>query len=182
VDGGLEEALSTEHTRSCLDKLGPGVGEAFYTDRRRKILTVVADSSPGTHDLLLSACDASRYRQLGHHGPHRSCVDNFHEALAALGLGAPRVPSPVNVFENVAVGAAGTLEIVPPEVRAGEAIALRAEIDLVLVVSACPMDIAPTNGRDRRPKPICVRLPGRASDAAAVTPAAASQGGFQAKE
>ena len=146
----LEEALSTEHTRSCLDKLTPAVGEAFYSDRRRAMLTVVDDTSPGTHDLLLSACDAGRYRQLGHHGPHRTCVDNLHEALADLGLRAPRTPSPVNVFENVSIGPGGRLEIVPPTVSAGEALTLRAEMDLVLAVSACPMDIAPTNGRDRR--------------------------------
>jgi uncharacterized protein YcgI (DUF1989 family) len=179
---GLAEVLSTEHTRSCLEKLSPDVGEAFYSDWRRPMLTVVADTSPGTHDLLLSACDAGRYRQLGHHGPHRTCVDNLHEALATLGLRAPRTPSPVNVFENVSIGPGGQLEIVPPTVSAGEALTLRAEMDLVLVISACPMDIALTNGRDRRPKPICVRLHGRASEAGADQPAAADPGGFKKKE
>ena len=179
---GLAEVLSTEHTRSCLDKLSPGVGEAFYSDRRRAMLTVVSDTSPGTHDLLLSACDAGRYRQLGHHGPHRTCVDNLHEALAELGLQAPRTPSPVNVFENVSIGPGGRLQIVPPTVSAGEALSLRAEMDLVLVISACPMDIAPTNGRDRRPKPICVRLHGRTTEAGAGHPAAADPGGFKKKE
>lgn len=164
---GLAEALSTEHTRSCLDKLSPAVGDAFYSDRRRAMLTVVADSSPGTHDLLLSACDVGRYLQLGHDGPHRTCVDNLHESLAELGLQAPRTPSPVNVFENVSIGPGGRLEIVPPTVSAGETLSLRAEMDLVLVISACPMDIAPTNGRDRRPKPICVRLHGRTTEAGA---------------
>lgn len=178
----MSEVLSTEHTRSCLDKLSPGIGEAFYSERRRAMLTVVDDSSPGTHDLLLSACDAGRYRQLGHHGPHRSCVDNLHEALSEIGLQAPRTPSPVNVFENVSIGPGGRLEIVPPTVSAGEALCLRAEIDLILVVSACPMDIAPTNGRDRRPKPICVRLHGRTSEAGAGSPAAADPGGFKKKE
>lgn len=150
------EFLSTEHTRSCLDKLAPAVGDAFYSNRRRAILTVAADTSPGTHDLLLSACDEMRYRLLGHEGPHRSCVDNLREALAAHAFVPPEIPSPVNLFENVSISADGRLEIVPPEVRAGEAITLRAEMDVIVVVSACPMDIVPTNGSDLKPKALMV--------------------------
>lgn len=150
------EFLSTEHTRSCLNKLAPAVGDAFYSNRRRAILTVVADTSPGTHDLLLSACDEMRYRLLGHEGPHRTCVDNLREALAEHGLSPPEIPSPVNLFENVSISADGRLEILPPEVQAGEAITLRAEMDVMLAVSACPMDIVPTNGSDLKPKALMV--------------------------
>lgn len=155
------EFLSTEHTRSCLDRLSPHIGDAFYSNRRRPILTVLADTSPGTHDLLLSACDEARYRLLGHTGPHRTCVGNLHEALAGHGLEPPaEIPSPVNIFENVAIGPDGSLRIMPPQVRAGQAVTLRAEMDVVLVVSACPMDIVPTNGSDLRPKALAVRKAG----------------------
>jgi uncharacterized protein YcgI (DUF1989 family) len=154
----LDEFLSTEHTRSCLDRLAPRVGEAFYSNRRRPILTVIEDTSPGCHDLLLSACDVSRYTLLGHQGYHANCIDNLGAALHELGLQAPELPSPVNVFENVTIGTDGTLHIEPPRVRPGESLTLRAEMDLVLVVSACPMDIVLTNGSDRRPKPIDVSV------------------------
>ncbi len=161
AEPALEEFLSTEHTRSCLDRLTPQVGQAFYSNRRRPILALVADSSSGHHDLLLSACDRERYRLLGHHGPHRTCADNLHEALAVLDLVPPEIPAPVNLFERVAIAADGRLEIEPPLVEAGGGLRLRAEMDLVLVVSACPMDIVPTNGADRIPKPVAVRLVGR---------------------
>jgi uncharacterized protein YcgI (DUF1989 family) len=154
----LDEFLSTEHTRSCLDRLAPRVGEAFYSNRRRPILTVVEDTSPGCHDLLMSACDVGRYTLLGHRGYHANCIDNLGAALHELGLQAPELPSPVNVFENVTIGTDGTLHIEPPRVRPGESLTLRAEMDLVLVVSACPMDIVLTNGSDRRPKPIDVSV------------------------
>lgn len=153
------EFLSTEHTRSCLDRLTPRVGDSFYSNRRRPILTVVADTSPGTHDLLFSACDEARYRRLGHSGPHRTCVDNMREALREFSLAPPEIPCPVNIFENVAIGPDGTLAITPPEVRPGEAITLRAEMDVIAVVSACPMDIVPTNGADLRPKSLILRHP-----------------------
>ncbi len=158
ADCDAGEFLSTEHTRSCLDRLSPKIGEAFFTNRRRPMLKVIADSSPGDHDLLLSACDEARYRLLGHDGPHRTCVDNLIEALAEHGQQPREIPSPVNIFENVAIGPDGSLEILPPRVSAGEALLLAAEMDLWLIISACPMDIVPTNGADRRPKAIGVRL------------------------
>ena len=152
----LGERLSTEHTRSCLDRLAPVVGEAFYSSRRRPMLALVADTSPGTHDLLLSACDQARYTLLGHPAPHRNCVANLVAALGELGLAAPVIPSPVNLFENVAIGSAGDLTIEPPRASRGDAVTLEARMDLVLVLSACPMDLVPTNGQDRRPKAISV--------------------------
>jgi uncharacterized protein YcgI (DUF1989 family) len=154
----LEEHLSCEHTRSCLEKLIPAVGDALYSSRRQPLLAIVEDTSPGVHDLLLSACDHERYALLGHEGPHRNCADNLREALAALDLVPPEIPSPVNLFENVAIGEGGTLEITPPVAKQGDAITLRAEGDLVLALSACPMDIAATNGADRTVKPVQVEI------------------------
>jgi uncharacterized protein len=155
----LKEYLSTEHTRSCAQRLTPVVGEAFYSSRRRPMLAFVEDSSPGTHDLLLSACDQARYTLLGHPSPHRNCVANMIDALAALGLKPPQIPSPVNVFEKVAIGIDGSLVIEPPLAVRGDSVMLRALMDLVLVISACPMDIVPTNGPDLRPKAIFVERP-----------------------
>lgn len=152
----LKEYLSTEHTRSCLQRLTPGVGESFFSSRRRPMLAFEEDSSPGAHDLLLSACDQPRYTLLGHPAPHRNCVANMIEALAALGLKPPQIPSPVNVFEKVAIGSDGSLVIEPPLAARGDSIVLRGLMDLVLVISACPMDIVPTNGPDLRPKAVFV--------------------------
>jgi uncharacterized protein YcgI (DUF1989 family) len=158
----LQETLSTEHTRSCITRLTPVVGEVFFSNRRRPMLAFAEDRSPGTHDLLLSACDQARYTLLGHPAPHRNCAANLVEALGELGLAAPGIPSPVNLFENVTIGPGGMLTIEPPRAVQGDHVVLEALMDLVLVVSACPMDIVPTNGPDRRPKAVSVeRLPAR---------------------
>lgn len=170
----LGECLSTEHTRSCIERLAPRLGDFFYSSRRRPMLRLVEDSSPGVHDMLLSACDRQRYALLGHAGPHRSCADNLREALAALELVPPEIPSPLNLFQNVAVAADGTLAIRPPLAARGDSVVLEAAMDLVLVVSACPMDIAPTNGADRTPRAISVQHLGR--KAAAPAPAALAAG------
>lgn len=157
----LNEVLSTSHTRSCALCLSPRPGDAFYTNQRRAMITLMEDTSPGVHDLLLSACDQARYTLLGHPTPHANCNDNVVSALHAGGWSMPQgasVPNPVNLFEHVAIEADGSVEIRAPLAQKGDAVTLRAEIDLVLVISACPMDIMPTNGDDLRPKSISLEL------------------------
>lgn len=152
------EMMSMEHTRSCLDKLRPAAGDRFYTNRRRPILLMEEDTSPSVHDTLLSACDQLRYDLLGFKGTHRSCAQNFTEALAELGITPARVPAPFNMFERVIITEDGRLEIAPPVAKPGDSVTLRAMEDAIVVVSACPMDIALTNGPDKTPKDIEVRL------------------------
>jgi uncharacterized protein len=152
------EYMSMEHSRSCLEKLTAGVGESMYSNRRRPIVTVIADNSPGTHDTLLSACDADRYRLLGYQGAHESCADNFAHALASSRFAVPCLPSPWNLFENVTIDSTGALTITPPSTQVGDYIHLRAEMDLIVVLSACPMDIVPTNGPDCLPKSVAIEF------------------------
>ena len=159
TEPGLTEFLSTEHTRSCLEKLTPGVGDSLYSNQRRPILTIDDDTSPGIHDLLLSACDEQRYILMGHQGYHRNCTDNLREALHELGHALGEVPSPFNIFENVSIGKSGELSIEPPAVEPGQYITLQAEQHIILVLSSCPMDIALTNGPDRRAKPVRIEFP-----------------------
>lgn len=151
------EFLSTEHTRSCLQKLIPAPGDMIYSNRRRAMFKINEDTSPGIHDMLLSACDEQRYVLLGHVGYHRNCVDNLTDAMKQAGVSLPEIPSPFNVFENVLIGDDGQLSIQAPVVKAGQSITLRAELDVLCVISACPMDMALTNGPDGRCKPLQVQ-------------------------
>lgn len=150
----MSECMSMEHSRSCLEGLRSQVGDSMYTNQRRPILTIVEDTSPGVHDMLLSACDTERYHLLGHKGYHENCVDNLKAALAKLELTPPEIPSPWNVFQKVVITENGRLEIQPPPAKAGDHLMLRAEMDAVVVFSACPMDIVLTNGPDRRPRDV----------------------------
>ena len=61
----VNEFMSMEATRATLLKMRPAVGDSLYTNRRRAILTVVEDTSPGVHDMLMAACDNARYGLLG---------------------------------------------------------------------------------------------------------------------
>ncbi len=141
----LAEFMSMEHSRASLLKLVPEVGDTLVTNRRRPILTFDEDTTPGTHDTLIAACDEHRYRQLGVHGHHDSCTDNLARALNDLGLAPPLTPSPLNLFMNVPVTAKGRLAFEPPTSEAGQYVSLRAEMDLIAVLSACPQDLVPVN-------------------------------------
>jgi uncharacterized protein YcgI (DUF1989 family) len=149
------EYLSASHTRTSTSRLFPRTGEQFMTNRRRPILTLVADTSPGAHDMLIAACDPQRYRMLGAPG-HASCADNLHNALAQIGLAADSVPQPVNVFMNIPVGTEGDLSWLPAVSRPGDAVTFTAAMDCAVVVSACPMDLNAINGQ--RPTSLAVDI------------------------
>jgi uncharacterized protein YcgI (DUF1989 family) len=146
VAGDVAEYLSAEHTRVALGRLFPRVGEAWVTNRRRPILSFVADDSPGVHDMLCAACSPSRYVQLGVAEWHASCEENLQQAMAGLGYDAIEIPQPVNIFEANPVGADGSLGIDPAPTSPGDAVTLRAELDAIVVVTACPQDITPLCG------------------------------------
>lgn len=79
------------------------------------------------------------------------------ETAAEFGHDLSDIPSPFNIFERVEIDDSGDLSIEPPVVRAGQFVTLKAEVDLLVIMSACPMDIALTNGPDRRSKPVMVQ-------------------------
>ena len=139
------EHLSMEHTRAAILKLVPCVGDVLVSNRRRPILTIVDDTTPGDHDTLIAACDIYRYQQLGAVGYHDNCTDNLTRALGALGITIPAVPSPLNLFMNVPFEQNGRLSFKAPTSEAGQYVSLRAEIDIILAFSACPQDMVPVN-------------------------------------
>ena len=144
----LTEFMSMEHSRTALARIMPQVGQSMVTNRRRPILTLVEDTSGGIHDTLLAACDPYRYELLGCEDYHDNCTDNLAAALAELELTPPETPSPWNLFMNIPVGGDGSVSFEPPVSGPGDYLILHAEIDCVIVFSACPQDMVPINGVD----------------------------------
>lgn len=149
------EHLSASHTRTATSRLFPAPGQSFVTDRRRPILTLTGDTSPGVHDMLIAACDPQRYADLG--APqHASCADNLRTAMAQCGVSTDLVPQPVNLFMHIPVDPRGDLEWLPAISRAGDAVTFEALLDCVVAVSACPMDLNAINGD--RPGPLAIEI------------------------
>ena len=147
----LREFMSMEHTRATLTKMRPEVGDALYRNRRRPIVTLVEDTSPGVHDTLIAACDDYRYGLLGCTEYHDNCTDNLAAALYRLGLTPPETPSPLNLFMDIPWEAGGGLAFAEPVSKRGDYVLFEANLDVIVAFSACPQDILPINGATRAP-------------------------------
>ena len=145
------EYLSWPHARAWINRAIPVAGDALVTNRRRPILSLVEDTSPGVHDTLIAACDIFRYLTLGETDYHDSCADNLRMAVMAIGLTVSDVPQPFNLWMNTPLAADGTIAWKAPVSSAGDTVVLRAEMDCIVVLSACPQDRIPINGVDLTP-------------------------------
>jgi len=152
----VSEFHSAEHTRVYVNRLFPRPGEHFVTNRRRPILFLEEDRTPGRHDMLVAACDPTRFEGLGVEGGHASCQENLRRVMAELGEPEIEIPQPINLFTNIPVGRDGSLSWEPALTEPGDHVVLRAEMDAYVVVSACPQDIMAIN--DRAPSPIALEL------------------------
>ena len=132
------QRLSNGRTFDYGGKIYVSTGDILWSDRSIPMLTIVADQV-GRHDFLYSACSLEMYRiQYGVTGYHANCADSLNAALRELGIEPDSLPTPFNLFMNVEVVDGGKLVFAPPRSRAGDAIVLRAEMDLVIALSSCP--------------------------------------------
>jgi hypothetical protein len=90
-------------------------------------------------------------------GWHASCQENLQNALREIGVEPPPfAPQPINLFMNTPAGADGAIDWLPAPTKAGDHVVMRAELDLVLAVSACPQDIVQIN--EQKPGPVEIEL------------------------
>ena len=144
-DPGAALWLSTSHTRDLTERVFPLVGQCFVDQHYDPVLTFLEDRSPGHHDALYPACNPQLFAREGFPG-HPNCADNCRDATREKGLSVAPLPDPVNFFQRSLPTADGSIVIEPAISAAGDSVVLRAERDLVLVVSACCVDFWPTNG------------------------------------
>lgn len=150
----VSEFMSWEHARGGINRIVPKPGDALFTNRRRPIATLEEDTSPGVHDTIIAACDLFRYINLGCDRYHDNCADNMRMALTAIGESAPEVPQPFNIWMNIPVRPDWSIDWLPPVSKPGDRTVLRAGMDMIAVMSACPQDMVPINGADMEPKPL----------------------------
>jgi len=140
-----EEKLSPPHTRTSLLSLSVKVGDKFRSSLRNPMFEVIEDTAKSI-DLLIAACDERRY--LVDYGVenHRSCVANFEEVLKPYGITRKMFPEPFNIFQSTKIEPTGKLNQQPCPTKPGDYMVLRALMDLIGAVSACPMDLNPIGG------------------------------------
>jgi uncharacterized protein len=133
-----DEVISSGRTLDYLSRIFLTVPDPIWSNRSNIMLHLLEDTV-GRHDFLLTPCSADTFRILyGDATPHRGCFGNLAAALAPFGIGPDRIPVAFNVFMNVSVdGDSGALKVLPPRSRAGDRLVLRAEMDLIVGLTAC---------------------------------------------
>ena len=148
------EWLSSGRTIDYANTIYLTTGHTLYSNRSRPMWTIVEDTV-GRHDFLLTPCSPDTFRIIyGTTGHHPSCFQNLATALAPFGIAPDTIPTTLNVFMNVEIQPNGELRILPPRSRAGDHIVLRAEMDMIVGVTACSAELS-NNGTF---KPIDVEL------------------------
>ena len=68
---------------------------------------------------------------------HPNCLDNFSTNLEKYGIKASQITVPFNIFLNITISKEGDIEIQKPRSKAGDYIELRAEMNLIVGITAC---------------------------------------------
>jgi len=146
------ERYSAQATVSAQRNIFVVPGTELRSDEGRVMATVTA-SGCDRHDTIGGACSReSNTLRYGHHTLHQhACVENFLDAGRRFGLTKRDLVSNLNWFMNVPVAADGTLGIVDGISAPGLSVTLRAEMDLLVVISNCPQINNPCNGFDPTP-------------------------------
>lgn len=113
-------------------------GDILYSNRSVPMLTIVEDEV-GRHDFSLTPCSRDTFRIIyGDEDPHHGCQGNLENALAPYGIDADSIPIAFNVFMHVSVNSeTGEIKVLPPKSRPGQKTVFRAEMDLIVAMTAC---------------------------------------------
>ena len=149
-----EERYSATDTLRAQGNLYLTTGTQLLSNEGNVMLTIVADTC-GRHDTLGGACSAEsntvRYALERRH--MHSCRDSFLLALANWdhGMGKRDLSSNINFFMNVPVTPEGGLTFEDGISAAGRYVEMRAEMDVLVLISNCPQLNNPCNAYNPTP-------------------------------
>lgn len=130
-------------------------GMVIYSDMGRVLFSITEDTS-GYHDLLGGCSNASRNAAKYEGGDFwQNSRDHFLKALTRRGLGKKDIMPNLNLFSRVAVDPDGKMSFVEGG-TADSFIDLRAEMNVLVILSNCPHVLHPSTVFD--PKPIQVTI------------------------
>jgi hypothetical protein len=132
-------------------------GTQLLSNDGNVMATMIADTC-GDHDTSAGACSCeSNTVRFGHHTRYmHACRENFLIELAKYGMDKRDMVSNINFFMNVPILPDGELAIVDGVSKPDDYVELRAEMDVLCVISNCPQVNNPCNGFD--PTPIRVLI------------------------
>ncbi|MDX5333560.1 MAG: urea carboxylase-associated family protein [Gammaproteobacteria bacterium] len=155
----LEERYSANDTIRNQGNIYLTTGTQLLSNAGNVMLTITADTC-GRHDTIGGACSAEsntvRYALDKHH--MHSCRDSFLMALANHdhGMGKRDLSSNINFFMNVPVTPEGGLRFEDGISAAGRYVEMKAEMDVMILISNCPQLNNPCNAYNPTPVEVMI--------------------------
>jgi len=157
--GNTEERYSANDTIRAQGNLYLTTGTQLLSNEGNVMLVITADTC-GRHDTLGGACSAEsntmRYDLDKRH--MHSCRDSFIMALAEWdhGMSKRDLASNINFFMNVPVTPDGGLTFEDGISAPGRYVEMRAEMDVLVLISNCPQLNNPCNAYNPTPVEVLV--------------------------
>jgi hypothetical protein len=127
-------------------------GSVLLSQRLDPLVTITADTC-GRHDTLGGACSQeSNVVRYGMHTRHQhACRETFLRYGAPAGIGARELGHNVNFFMNVPLSSDGGLAFADGLSAPGKYVEVRAERNVLVLISNCPQLNNPCNGWNPTP-------------------------------
>lgn len=132
------EYLSSGRSIDYASKLWLSTGDKLYSNRSRVMFTILEDTC-GRHDFTLTPCSKRMFEiTYGETEGRPGCEGNLARALAPYGIDIDRIPVAFNIFMHVHFDPdTGAVSVRPPLSKPGDFIRLRAELPMVVAMTAC---------------------------------------------
>lgn len=153
-----EERYFAPNTIKAAGTISLTKGHVLYSDQAQPLFTVVKDTY-GSHDTIGGACSAPSNEMLYGVKDCPGCRENFLTGLAPFGMGRRDVVPNINFFMRVPVQGAGEAAIARADSAPGSYVELRAEMDVIAVISNCPQINNPANDFNPTPIQVIVKQP-----------------------
>lgn len=132
------EYLSSGRSLDYASRLWLTTGDILYSNRSRPMFTIVEDTC-GRHDFTLTPCSKDTFSIIyGETEGRPGCEGNLVTALSPYGIDTDRIPIAFNVFMHIEIDATTSeFRVLPPLSKAGDFVRFRAEMPLVVAMTAC---------------------------------------------
>ncbi len=134
----IREKISAGKTMDFEESILISLGNHLWSNRGNKLLKIIDDTN-GRNDILLAPCSSKTFQIMyeGLRSDHPSCHKNLTDNLQHYGIEKDDIPTAFNIFMNVQFDENGKLTVSTPTSNAGDYLTLRAEMDLIIGMTAC---------------------------------------------
>jgi uncharacterized protein len=140
-----KERLDPSVTMDVLRSMNIKPQDRLYSNLYTPMLTILEDTV-GKHDFINSSCRPEMYDFLYQKPDHASCYHNLNHTLIQHGVSPPDQHYAFNIFMNTTIDERGLIQVKTPLSKAGDYITLKAEMDVIVAISACPCEESDCNG------------------------------------